>query len=57
MHRKNKTLSQLEAEKSMVPPKPDRRTDISNYTVALLLKITSIKDTDPIVLKCNVYNI
>ncbi len=29
-------LSQLDAEKITIPPKSDRRADISNYRVALL---------------------
>ncbi len=35
---KNRTLSQLGAEKIAFPPKPDRRTDINIYRLASLLK-------------------
>ena len=39
---KNRTLSQLGAEKITFPPKPERRTNISNYRVASLLKTDKI---------------
>ncbi len=35
---KNRTLTLLGAQKITFSPKPDRRRDISNYRVALLLK-------------------
>ena len=40
---KNKTQSQLGAEKIAFPPKPDIRTDISSYRVASQLKIIDNK--------------
>ncbi len=37
---KNRTISLLGAEKIVFPPKPNIRTDISNYRMSFLLKNT-----------------